>query len=124
MNGTMAAIMAVVLLATFGGCAMLGRAEKSPLVGSWSLSADWGGGKVWEMVMVVNPDLTGTLEDLEAGARSDLSNVVSEGEAVSFSCAYGDMKFDISFEGTITGDTIEGEFTTDYGNVEVTGTRN
>lgn len=124
-NGTIAVVMAIVLAGTLAGCAMIGGAEKSPLVGSWTLSSDWGGGKTWELIMVVNPDLTGTVEDVEAGVSSDLSNVVSEGNAVSFSCTYGGaMDFEISFEGTVTGDAIEGEFVTDVGNATVTGVRN
>jgi len=123
MNGTMATVMVIVLV--LAGCAMIKGGEKSPLVGSWTLSSNWGGGKTWDMVMVVNPDLTGTLEDVDAGISSDLSNVVSEGNAVSFSCAYeGGTEFEISFEGTITGDAIEGEFITDLGNATVTGVRN
>ena len=121
MNGTMAAVMAIVLVSTLAGCAMIRGEEKSPLVGSWTLSSNWGGGKTWELMMVVNPDLTGTIEDVKEGGSSDLSNVVSEGKAVSFSC---DMRFEISFEGTVTGDTIEGKFITDVGNATVTGVRN
>jgi len=124
MNGTMAAVVAIVLVGTLAGCAMIRGEEKNPLVGSWTLSSDWGGGKTWELTLVVNTDLTGTVEDVEAGVSSDLSNVVSEGNAVSFSCVYGDMGFEVSFEGTITGDAIEGEFITDMGNATVTGVRN
>jgi len=125
MNGTMAAVMIIVLVSTLAGCAMIGGGEKSPLVGSWKLSSDWGGGKTWELIMVVNPDLTGTVEDVEAGVSSDLSNVVSDGNAVSFSCVYpGSTEFEINFEGTVTGDAIEGEFVTDMGNATVAGVRN
>ena len=125
MNGTMAAVMAIVLVSTLAGCAMIRGEEKSPLVGSWTLSSNWGGGKTWEVMMVVNPDLTGTIEDADTGMSSDLSNVVSEGDAVSFDTTYpGGMEFEIHFEGTITGDTIEGEFVADVGNASVTGVRN
>jgi hypothetical protein len=125
MNGIMAAVMVIVLVGTLAGCATIGGGKKSPLVGSWTLSSDWGGGKTWEPILVVNPDLTGTLEDVEAGMSSDLSNVVSEGNAVSFSCTSGGaMDFEISFEGTVTSDAIEGEFITDVGNATVTGVRN
>ena len=125
MNGAMAVAMTIVLVGTLAGCAMIGGAKVNPLVGSWTLSTNWGGGKTSELMMVVNPDLTGTIEDVDAGSSSDLSNVVSEGNAVSFSTVYpGSMEFEISFEGTITGDTIEGEFVTDVGDASVTGVRN
>lgn len=124
-NGTMAVLMAVVLVSTLTGCATIEDGEKSPLVGSWTLSSDWGGGKTWELILVVNPDLTGTVEDVQGGISSNLSNVVSEGNAVSFSSAYDEgVQFEISFEGTITGDAIKGEFITDMGNATVTGVRN
>jgi hypothetical protein len=125
MNGTVAVVMAIVLVGTLAGCATIGGGKKCPLVGSWALSSDWGGGKTGDLIMVVNPDLTGTLEDVDGGTSSDLSNVVSEGDAVSFSCVYpGSTEFEIAFEGTVTGDAIEGEFISDVGNASVTGVRN
>jgi hypothetical protein len=125
MNGTVAVVMAIVLVGTLAGCASIGGGKKNPLVGSWSLTSNWGGGKTWEVTLVVNPDLTGTIEDAETGSSSDLSNVVCEGDAVSFDTTYpGGMEFEIAFEGTITGDAIKGELVADVGNASVTGVRN
>ena len=119
-KGGAAIIVALAVVGTLAGCATAGGRAKSPLVGSWTLAADMGG-KEFEVKVVVNPDLTGTAESEWSDEAAALENVVSEGSAASFSCPnlYG-----LAFKGSIAGDTIEGEITTEYDDGTFTGVRN
>jgi hypothetical protein len=101
------------------GDASAGRAE-SPLVGSWTLTVSMGA-KDFDVIVVVNPDLTGTAEAEWSGETADLESVVSEGTGVRFSCPglYG-----IEFEGSITGDSMEGDVKGDYDDGVFIGVRN
>lgn len=102
-----------------------GKGRSPPLVGSWELTVDWGGGKTWELAVVVNPDLTGTLKDDQQELTSDLANVKSEGDTVSFSCALGgDKGLELSFEGNVSGDAMEGTVSTGMGDGTFSGVRN
>jgi len=102
-----------------------GGDTKRSLVGSWTLVWKWGGAEA-KYIMVVNPDLTGTLQDVKGDATYNLSNVTSVGNAVRFSYAIdkGGWEVEMSFEGFITGDAIKGDFFTDWGDIDVTGVRN
>ncbi len=119
MKGGTAIIVALAVVGTLAGCATLCGGAKSPLVGSWTMTASMGG-KDFDVMVVVNPDLTGTAESEWSGETVELENVVSEGNAASFSCPdlYG-----LAFKGTIAGDTIEGEVSSDYDGT-FTGVRN
>lgn len=98
-----------------GGGAVSSRA------GSWTLTSDWGG-----MTLIMNPDLIATLEWESLGETLSLSNVTSEGNALSFSVVLekGGQEYVVLFEGTITGDAIKGEFSTDVASASVRGVRN
>jgi hypothetical protein len=115
---------AVICLGTLAGCATFGGGAENPLVGTWELASDWGQGEA-NQILVVNSDLTGTLEDPKDGWTSALSNVTSEGSSVSFNYQYGGSGgFEISFEGTIAGAGLDGEFTASGKRAEVFGVRN
>ena len=123
-NRSIAIAMAMILMGTLVGCATGGGGATSPLVGTWKLTSDWGVGES-DQILVVRSDLTGTLEDVEQGWTSDLSNVMSKGNAVSFSFVYGGFEgSEVDFDGTITGAGIEGDFTIGAKSATVFGARN
>ena len=120
--GVMVAVM--VLAATLVGCATLGGGSKNALVGSWALVSDWGIGES-EQILVVNEDLTGTFAEEKGDWTSKLSNVSSEDGKVSFSYFYGGgNQYEISFEGTVSGDRLQGEFESGSKYASTVGTRN
>ena len=55
MKGATAIIVALAVVGTLAGCATLGGGAKSPLVGSWTMTASMGG-KDFDVMVVVNPD--------------------------------------------------------------------
>jgi CubicO group peptidase (beta-lactamase class C family)/predicted esterase len=85
---------------------------KSTFIGTWELTSDWGKGEgKGKHIISVNPDLTGTVKDLEQGWTSKLRNVESKGDELSFSFFYGETEeYEIEFEGTIVDKAIKGEF--------------
>jgi len=95
-----------------------------PLVGAWRLSWSWGTAETLNE-MVVYPDLTGTLEDPTSGESNDLHNVRADGDTVSFSYTIdkGGWELEMSFEGFITGNALEGDFFTATGDFPVTASR-
>lgn len=97
-----------------------GVAATSSLVGSWTLTMGWG-----EHLLRVSSDLTGTLEEVKGGVIHNLSNVTCDGNAVRFSYAVdkGGWEVEVSFEGSITGNDIKGDFFTNVGDSAVTGVR-
>ncbi|QEG37379.1 carboxylesterase family protein [Bythopirellula goksoeyrii] len=89
------------------------NAEENPIVGTWELTSVWRKGEQkGKHIVSMNPDLTGTVKDLEVGWTSKLRNVKSEGGAVSFSFFYGETEeYEIGFRGTLVDDQIKGRFT-------------
>jgi inosine-uridine nucleoside N-ribohydrolase len=87
--------------------------NKSPFIGTWELTSDWGKGEEkGRHILSVKADLTGTVEDVEEGWTSRLRNVESKGDALSFSFFYGVTEdYEIEFEGTVVDKEINGEFT-------------
>lgn len=79
-----------------------------------------------EQVLTVNKDLTGTVSAPDLGEPMEILNATVEGQSVSFGIVF-DMQgqqLEAEFKGTIDGDSISGEYITDFGNATVTGTRN
>jgi poly(3-hydroxybutyrate) depolymerase len=87
--------------------------EKIPFIGTWELTSDWNkGGMEGAHVVSVNPDLTGTVEDLDEGWTSKLRGVELKGEALRFSFFFGkEDDYDVTFEGRLVDGEIKGEFT-------------
>ena len=120
MKGRVAIIVTLAMVGSLTGLAMAGDEPESPLVGSWTLTVTMGA-KDFDVMVVVNPDLTGTAEADWSGEAADLENVVSEGSDASFGCP--DL-LGFAFTGNIEGDTFEGDVTSDYGDGTFTGERN
>lgn len=98
-------------------------AKKSLLVGSWKLTSDWGGGE-WEYYLVVFPDSTGSLKEMEGDYTSEVIEVNATAEDTAFTFMYGGEGDEIVFEGSITGDEIEGRFSIAGKSAPVEGARN
>ena len=109
-------VVALVIVGSLAGSATAGDDEKSPLVGSWTLTVSMGA-KDFDVMVVVNPDLTGTAGWDWSDESADLEDVVSEGNNASFACP--DL-LGLVFMGSIDGDTFE----SDYGDGTFSGVRN
>ena len=114
-----AIIVALAVVGSLAGSAIAGDDEKSPLVGSWTLTVTMGA-KDFDVMVVVNPDLTGIAGWDWSDDDADLENVVSEGNDASFGCP--DL-LGLEFKGTIDGDTFVGDVTSDYGDGTFSGVR-
>lgn len=115
--------LAIVVLA---GCASLGGGASNPAVGTWAIEVDSPAGLA-EMTLTINADMSGTVSmSAPAEASFDISDAAVDGQSLSFGVAFEfqGQGIQATFEGTIDGDTIAGEFITDFGNGAVTGTRN
>jgi hypothetical protein len=115
-----AVIVALAVIGSFAGLAAAEEGEKSPLVGSWTLTITMGA-KDFDVTVTVNPDLTGSAEWEWGDEAAELENVVSEGNDASFGCP---GILGLEFTGTIDGDTFEGDITSDYGDGTFSGVRN
>jgi inosine-uridine nucleoside N-ribohydrolase len=108
------AIVMVVALSVVGplSASEEDSSDENPLVGTWQLTSDWGKGEEkGKHILSVNPDLTGTVEDLEEGWTSKLRNVESSGDAVSFSFFWGETgEYEIEFTGKVADKEVAGEF--------------
>jgi len=118
MKSGAAIAVALAVVGFFAGSAVAGEGE-SPLVGTWDLTITMGA-KDFDVMVVVNPDLTGTAEWEWGDEAAELENVVSEGNDASFACP---GILGLEFTGTIDGDTFEGDITSDYGNGTFSGVR-
>lgn len=117
------AVACLAMIALISGCATMGGGSANPSVGTWVIVVDTPMG-MSEQTLVIASDMTGTLEVDQVGTL-ELNNVTSEGNSVSFDVVFdiGGQELAAKFEGTIDGDSISGEFITDFGNASVTGTR-
>jgi len=113
-------VVALVIVGSLAGIATAGDDEKSPLVGSWTLTVTMGA-KDFDVTVNVNPDLTGTAEWDWADEPVNLEDVVSKGSDASFACP--DL-LGLVFFGSIDGDTFEGDIESDYGDGVFNGVRN
>jgi hypothetical protein len=119
MKGGAAIFVALAAVGALAGIATAGEGETSPLVGSWDLTVSMGG-KDFDVMVTVNPDLTGTAEWEWGDEAAELENVVSEGNDASFGCP---GILGLVFTGTIDGDNFEGGVTSDYGDGTFAGVR-
>lgn len=118
--------LAVVLLAVgLAGCASLGGGASIPAVGTWAITVDSPVGLA-EMTLTINADMSGAVSMTEpAEASFAISDAAVDGQSLSFSMEFEfqGQSIPATFQGTIDGDAITGEFMTDFGNAAVTGTR-
>lgn len=116
-------LMAVTLVALLlGACA--GMSAPHPAVGNWELTIDTPLGAM-SSDLAVNEDLTGTMSSQDLGS-APLSQInLGEGNMLSFAVevdAQGTVMV-LDFSGMVDGDTLTGNFDTDFGAIPVTGQR-
>ena len=114
---TLAAMMGLL-----AGCMM--TAAPHPLVGTWSIAIE-AGGEAPELTLTVANDLTGAFTSPDSETPFQITEVVVEGNAVSFKVVFNVQGQEIpaSFKGTVEGDVLEGELDTDFGLLPMTGKR-
>ena len=109
----------VASLAILVGCA----AATNPAVGAWDISMNTPLGAM-PAVLTINADGSGSMAADGLG-EAPLSGIMVDGNAVNFSAevdAQG-QSLVLEFSGTVDGDSLAGEFGSDFGAFGVTGTR-
>lgn len=114
-RNTSLAAMLVILTACAAG-------SSNPFAGSWDTMASTPIGdqaSVW----TINDDGTGIMSSDQGEQAVD--GIVVDGNNVSFDLEIdaGGQFLTLSFSGVVEGDTLTGAFGSDFGNFNVTGTR-
>jgi len=114
LNGWFAVTLLVLV-----GCA----ASTPPAVGVWNVEMNTPLGAL-PATLTLNADGTGVMGSDQLG-EAPIDGVIYDGNSVSFSAevdAQGQTLV-LDFSGTIEGDSVSGEFGSDFGAFAVTGTR-
>lgn len=103
------------------------RAPRTPRgVGSYQMKMTMGE-REFTPVLVITADEEGTLKGTWKSERGELavSDLQIDRATMTFALksTNADRQWETKFEGTLGGNTIEGKFTSDRGETEVTGTR-
>jgi hypothetical protein len=92
----------------------------APLIGKWDLTSvsDFG---TRQGMMRINGDLSGRYEFF--GVEIPIKNLKLEGNEVTFALetGFGDQTFTLNFKGTLDGNNLKGQMTSDRGTSEITG---
>ncbi len=106
------------ILVLLGACA----AGVAPGVGAWDVNINTPVG-AQSGVWTINADGTGVM----GGAQGDqaIDGIMLEGNTIAFDVDIdaGGQSLSLSFSGTVEGDSLEGEFASDFGAFDVSGTR-
>lgn len=111
----------VLSLAVLVGCAAAGPA---PGVGTWGVEMNTPLGAL-PATLTLNADGTGSFTAEGLGDPTAISGVIYDANAVTFTSeldAQG-QTIVLDFSGTVDGDSLVGEFGSDFGAFEVTGSR-
>ena len=114
LGGLMALTLAVLV-----GCA----SAPAPAVGVWSVELNTPLGNL-PATLTVNADGTGTMAS-DALGETGIDGITFDGNMFMFDAevgAQGQMLV-LEFSGTVEGDSVSGEFGSDFGAFGVTGTR-
>lgn len=108
--------MALVLV--LAGCA----ASVPPAVGVWSIEMNTPLGAM-PATLTIAEDGTGNMSG-DMG-QQDINGIMFDGNAINFSTAIDaqGQSITLTFAGTVDGDSLSGEFGSDFGAFGVTGTR-
>ena len=108
--------MALVLV--LAGCA----ASVPPAVGVWSIEMNTPLGAM-PATLTIAEDGTGNMSG-DMG-QQNISGIMFDGNAINFSTAIDaqGQSITLTFAGTVDGDSLSGEFGSDFGAFGVTGTR-
>ncbi len=115
-------IVAFMLSTALTGCVI--TPKKHPVAGTWDITSVSPAGES-KQTWTLAEDLSGSLQDVRGGPNVAFKNG---------SYADGQLTFDISFNiqgttlnakfvGSVEGESLKGEFRTDFGNGTVSGTR-
>ncbi|MEX0619199.1 MAG: hypothetical protein WDZ76_02005 [Pseudohongiellaceae bacterium] len=110
---------AVALLTILAGCA----STPNPAVGVWDVSLNTPVGAM-PATLTIAEDGTGTMSMADVGSAA-ISGVMVDGNALSFVTevdAQGQLLV-LNFSGTVEGDALDGEFSSDFGPFAASGTR-
>jgi hypothetical protein len=112
---------------TFEGTRGEAKDKAEPLAGEWQMNIKIPAREIVEkMTITQNPD--GTLAgkwDSARGAETAISNMKFADGKLTFTrtSKMGGNDFSMTFQGTVTGDTIKGSFSSDFGDREITAVR-
>lgn len=126
MNGRIAIGMWGVAMMAALVFALPAMADHHVTLGDWSMVMDFQGQDVPGTLTITEADGGGIAGKWTAdGESTDLRDVKFEGGTLSFvrSVNYQGSEFDITYSGTIDGDSITGAFSTPAGDLETNGTR-
>ena len=103
------------------GCAS--SSSMAPGVGMWNISMETPVGAM-PAVLTLNQDGSGSMAVDQLGETA-INGVMYEGNMVNFSASVDaqGQALTLTFSGTVEGDSISGEFGSDFGSFGVTGTR-
>lgn len=104
---------------------------QSPVVGDWATVAETPQGTFEAVLHVTEADGAYMVEFEEAAPgggppmESEISNVVVDGDSISFTRTLASPQgdFELSYAGTVDGDTLSATATSSFGEIPVTGTR-
>jgi len=108
-----------LVLATLAGCA----SSPPPAVGAWGASMDTPLGVI-PVTLTLREDGTGNI--LAAGVgEALLDDVEYDGANVTFSATVSSLgqPMSLDFSGTVDGDSLAGAFSSPFGDIPVSGTR-
>ena len=117
-----------VAAVAFMACALVGCATgggaANPLVGTWNFTVE-SQLPTFTQVVKINDDMTGMITMTEPEAEIVPSNIMLDGDKVTFDIVFDieGQELEAQFVGTLDGDSLTGEYVTDLGNGTVTGTR-
>ncbi|MBL4819860.1 MAG: hypothetical protein JKY98_02560 [Gammaproteobacteria bacterium] len=109
----------MALMLVLASCA----STSNPAVGAWDISLITPLGAM-DAVLTIEADGTGLMAT-DALGEAELSGIMVDGNNVTFTAdidAQG-QQLSLAFTGMVDGDSISGEFGSDFGAFEVTGTR-
>lgn len=103
------------------------RVKPKPVVlGRWNMTMTFGDRQV-ESVLAISQSPDGSLAGQWTGRRGEqaLSQVKADGAKLTFvrTSTFNDQQFTSTFEGTVAGDTLTGQFTSERGEMAASGQR-
>jgi hypothetical protein len=109
----------MALMLVLASCA----STPNPAIGAWDINMDTPVGAL-PAVLTIAGDGTGSMSADQLG-DAPITGITVDGNAVSFSTAIDaqGQSLTLTFNGTVEGDAITGEFGSDFGAFGVTGTR-
>lgn len=110
-------VVAIVLLV---GCA----ASVPPAVGVWNMEMNTPLGDM-EAIFTVNADGSGSVGIEALGGDTAISGITFDGNMMAFTGEFDaqGQTIVLEFTGTVDGDSLDGEFDSDFGAFAVSGTR-